>query len=97
MSFKDQFAADTSVFLNAGEFADQVTFTEAGVGVTVNALHNEVVAENEQVMAIYFSIATADIPNITNASTITFNNTTYGVISWRDNAGITDVLVQEVM
>lgn len=96
MSFKSQFEEDIKVFLNDAEFADEIVFKEAGFTKRVAALYNEFQSETDASIALYFSLEKKLVGNITKKSTIIHNGTTYGVISWADNSGILDVLVQKV-
>ena len=96
MNFKDQFVQDIDIFLNSDEFAEEIVFEESGFEKRVGALVNEVMSENDASISSYFTMAKTDILNITKNSTILYDGVKYGVVSWADSSGITDVLVQRI-
>lgn len=94
MNFKTQFQEDIKVFLNLDEFADEIVFEESGFTKRINSLLNEIISNNDVATTTYFSVASTDVEKISTSSTITLGDIKYGVISWQEEAGITDILVQ---
>ena len=91
MNFKEQMQSDITIFFNKEEFAEIATFN----GVEISVILDEIEADGGSFSQTIISAKTEDITTITKQSTFTVGSVMYGVVSWDDRAGITQILAQK--